>query len=59
MADEDGKEKLETLKRIAAALEGINSKLEKVVKQRRHANVSGPNADYWVLVTEPHEYGVK
>jgi hypothetical protein len=48
------KERMETLKRIATALEGINANLDKVIRQRRHANVSGPNAEYWVLVTEPH-----
>jgi hypothetical protein len=60
MADESGDNaRLETLKRIAVALEGINDKLEKVVKQRLHPGVEGANAEYWVVVTEAHDYAVK
>jgi hypothetical protein len=60
MADEYGyeKERTDALKRIALALDGINQKLEKVVQKRVHLGTSGQK-EYWVLVTEPHDVGVK
>ncbi len=61
MADDSGykQDTAEALKRIAAAVEGINNKLERVVQKRHHQGMSGPNADYWVLVVEPHDYTTK
>ena len=61
MADEFGykRERADALKRIASSLEGINQKLEKVVQKRMHQGVSGPNAEYWVLVTEPYDFTKK